>query len=86
MEEEKKVIIKNHAFNPADLSVKVGEKVNWVNEDDDTHTVTSLSEEEKFDSGNIDPKGTYAHTFSKAGEFDYYCSIHPNMKGKIIVE
>jgi plastocyanin len=77
------VEIKNFAFNPATLNVKVGDKVTWTNADSAAHTVT-------FDDGSADSKNiangaTFDHTFSTAGTFAYHCSIHTSMKGTITV-
>lgn len=77
--------IKNFAFSPSTLTIKVGETVTWTNNDSTSHTVTSDSGNE-LSSGSISPSQTYSHTFNTAGTFDYHCSIHSSMKGKIIVE
>jgi predicted lipoprotein with Yx(FWY)xxD motif len=75
--------IKGFAFGPADLTVPVGTTVVWTNEDDMAHTVTATNG--AFDSGDLDKGGTFSFTFTKAGTFDYICSIHPSMKGRITV-
>lgn len=77
------VYIKGMAFTPATLTVTVGTTVKWTNKDAVTHTVTS--DTGLFDSGNIDQNGTSSHMFSTAGTYNYHCSIHPSMTGKIIV-
>jgi len=76
------VSIANYAFNPQQLTVKAGAEVTWTNNDSVTHTVTFDS----FNSGDIAPGGTYKHTFSDAGTFNYHCSIHTSMTGSIIVQ
>jgi plastocyanin len=80
------VIIKSHAFNPASLEVKTGEKVVWKNEDLVPHTVVSDPEGEAFKSGIIIWKGSFAHSYDKPGEYPYHCSIHPDMHGKVAVK
>ena len=80
------------AFSPNPMNVKAGDTVTWTNQDFMQHTVTSGAGSNDSDSGKefgsslISPGGTFSHMFDKAGQFDYYCQIHPNMIGKIIVE
>lgn len=71
-------------YSPLSYTVKVGSTVTWVNKDTSTHTVTSMGSN-LFDSGNILPGGTYSFTFAQAGTYQYYCTIHPWMKGTIVV-
>ena len=78
-------------FEPPTLNVPVGTTVTWKNSDSTLHTVTSGSAESGtlgtiFDSSYVAAGKTFQHTFSSAGTFDYYCTLHPFMKGKIIVE
>lgn len=76
-------------YIPATITVKVGEEVTWVNEDSAFHSVTSGSYDaptELFDSGYMDPYELYMITFDQAGTFDYFCTLHPWMKGQVIVE
>lgn len=76
------VSIGNFAFNPATLQVKVGATVIWTNNDVAPHTITSTG----FASSGIMAGGqTFSHIFTQPGEYDYSCSIHPTMKGKIVV-
>jgi amicyanin len=77
--------IKNFAFSPSTLTIKVGETVTWTNSDSTSHTITSDSGSE-LDSGSISSGQTYSHTFNTIGTFDYHCSIHTSMKGKVVVE
>ena len=74
----------NFAFVPAVIHVKAGDTVQWINDDDDAHTVDSTSK--LFDSGGLDTHDTYKHAFAKAGSFTYFCSLHPYMKGTVIVQ
>jgi plastocyanin len=73
------------AFNPAEVSVGVGDTVTWTNNDSVAHDVTADS----FSSG--EPGGmmsgdTFEHTFEEAGTFDYVCTVHPGMEGTVTVE
>lgn len=76
------VFIKNFAFNPAVITIAKGTKVTWVNEDSAPHTATS---EGSFDSGTLSKGQSFSYIFTAAGTFNYKCSIHPSMKGKVVV-
>jgi plastocyanin len=78
------VHIKNFAYVPSSVTVKVGQSVAWVEDDDTSHTVTSV--DTSFDSGNMDKNGVFKHTFIKAGTYPYICAYHPYMKGTVIVK
>jgi plastocyanin len=75
------VSIKNFAFNPTPLTIKVGTTVIWTNNDSAPHQIKS----DVFNSATLNNGQTFEFTFSVAGEYDYICSVHPSMKGKIIV-
>jgi plastocyanin len=77
------VHIDNFAFEPAQLTVKVGTTVTWTNRDDIPHTVVSAG---KFRSKTMDTDGTFSFTFTAAGDYKYFCSLHPHMTGMIKVE
>jgi amicyanin len=81
----KTIIMKNFAFDPAELKIKTGDKVVWTNKDSVPHNLISNAGNEII-SPTIPVGGTYSHTFNTAGEYDYLCEIHTGMKGKIIVE
>jgi plastocyanin len=81
--EEHKVTIDNFTFTPAQLTVKLGDTVTWTNHDDIPHTVVSAG---KFRSKATDTDGTFSFTFSSAGDYKYFCSLHPHMTGMIKVE
>jgi len=81
--EESKVTIDNFTFSPSELKVKVGDTVTWSNHDDIPHTVVSAG---KFRSKAMDTDGTFSFTFTAAGEYKYFCSLHPHMTGTIKVE
>lgn len=78
------VAIANFAFSPASLTVKVGTKVTWTNNDSAAHTVTA--DQGAFDSGTLSPGGSYSFTFTKAGTYTYKCSFHAQMTATIVVQ
>ncbi len=78
------VQIMNFAFAPASITVAVGASVTWTNNDAVAHTVTA--DDKSFDSGNLASGKTFSFTFTKAGTYPYHCTIHPNMKGAIVVK
>ena len=77
------VLIQNFAFAPAALTVKVGATVTWTNRDDEPHTV--VADGGQFRSPGLDSNATYSYTFAAAGTYDYVCSIHPFMRGSVVV-
>jgi plastocyanin len=78
------VTIQNMAFSPATLTVKVGDKVTWTNQDSVGHS--STADDNSFDTGVIAQGQSGTNTFAKAGTYTYHCSVHPNMKATIIVQ
>jgi plastocyanin len=78
------VRVDNFTFGPATLTVPVNSTVTWVNKDDLPHVIAST--DGVFKSKALDTDDKYSYTFSKAGTYDYYCSIHPKMVGKIVVQ
>lgn len=80
--------IKDSCYIPSEISIKVGESVIWQNQDAAFHSVTSGvygKPDGLFDSGHLDPNQYFKISFENVGEYDYYCSLHPWMKAKIIV-
>jgi plastocyanin len=77
------VSIGDGSFGPAALTIAVGDTVTWTNNDDSPHTVTA--ENGPFDSGNVDPGGTFTFTFTQAGTYGYVCRYHGEMRATIIV-
>lgn len=75
------VEIKGFAFNPATITIPKGTTVTWAQKDSAIHTVTADS----FDSGRLGQGQTFSFTFNQAGTFEYRCTIHPSMRGKVIV-
>jgi plastocyanin len=79
-------------FSPAEAKSAVGSMVTWTNHDTTIHTVTSGKSDGKtptpdnvFDSGLLKAGASYSYVFEKAGEYDYYCMLHPYMTGKVTV-
>jgi plastocyanin len=82
----KEVKIDNFSFGPVTLTVPVGATVTWSNRDDIPHTVVSTDDPKAFKSKALDADEKFSFTFSKAGSYPYFCSIHPKMTGKVIVQ
>ena len=78
------VKIDNFSFGPLAPTVPVGTTVTWTNRDDIPHTVVST--DGVFKSKVLDTDEKFSYTFAKAGTFAYFCSIHPKMTGKIVVQ
>jgi amicyanin len=78
------VKIANFTFQAPVLTVKRGTTVAWVNADDIPHTI--VAKNGAFKSKVLDTGDQFSLTFAKAGEFDYFCSLHPHMTGRIIVK
>ena len=80
---------RNQCFIPADVTISVGDTVTWSNDDTAAHTVTSGIASEGpdgiFDSSIFMAGTTFEHTFDEAGEFDYFCMVHPWMTGRVQV-
>ena len=78
------VKIDNFSFGPQTLTVPVGATVTWTNRDDIPHTVVSTDGVFKSKVRDTDEK--FSYTFTKAGTYLYYCSVHPKMTGKVVVQ
>jgi plastocyanin len=78
------VRMQNMAFVPATITVAVDQPVAFENDDDDAHTVTAV--DGSFDSKGLDTHQHWTHAFAKPGRYEYFCSLHPFMKGTIIVK
>lgn len=81
--QEVKIDIKEFMFGPKDLNVAVGTKVTWVNDDQIPHTVAETHK--VFRSGALDTNDSFSWVFNTPGEYDYFCALHPQMIGKIVV-
>ena len=77
--------MQNIAFDPKDVTVKVGQKVTWANDDSVDHNVTSQSGE-SIKSDNFGKGATFSFTPTKAGKIAYVCTIHPGMTATITVQ
>ncbi len=80
----KAVDIKNFAFAPATITVKVGDSISWTNNDSMPHSASS--DNGSFDTGILQTGQSKSITFTKAGTFTYHCSVHGSMKGTVIVQ
>jgi plastocyanin len=78
------VKIDNFSFGPQTVTVPVGATVTWINRDDIPHTVVSTDGVFKSKVRDTDEK--FSYTFDKAGTYSYFCSIHPKMTGKVVVQ
>jgi plastocyanin len=81
---ETEVKIDNFAFAPQRVVVKAGTTVIWIDDDDIPHTVASSAK--LFKSNALDTKDKFSFTFTTAGAYEYFCSLHPHMTGTIVVE
>jgi plastocyanin len=72
------------AYVPNPIAVPVGTTIKWTNNDNVGHTVSSQNN--LWDSGDIEPGATYSRTFQSTGTFPYYCAYHPGMVGTISVQ
>jgi plastocyanin len=80
------VKVDNFSFGPVTLTVPVGTTVMWTNRDDIPHTIVSTDDPKAFKSKVLDTDEKFSFTFSKPGTYPYFCSIHPKMIGKVIVQ
>jgi len=81
--ESTQVEIRGHGFSTPALTVKAGTTVTWINHDDDAHTVTSTAN--AFRSPGLDTDETFSFTFTQPGTYEYFCTLHPLMTGKVVV-
>ncbi len=83
-EADMRVSIIDRAYQPSQLTVGIGQTVTWRNESvGQQHTVTSV--DGRFDSGVMSAGGSFTMTFAQTGTFNYSCTIHPTMKGSVLV-
>jgi plastocyanin len=73
----------NNSYSPNPIEAQVGKTVTWVNDDSAIHTATST--DGTFDSNILQRGQTFSYTFDKEGEYPYFCTLHPNMVGKVVV-
>jgi plastocyanin len=79
------VKIANFTFAAQTITVPIGTTVTWVNEDDIPHTVVA-DDKTTFKSKVMDTGDRFSFTFTKAGDYGYFCSVHPHMTGKVVVK
>jgi plastocyanin len=82
--ENAEVKIDNFTFAPQSLTIKAGTTVTWTNEDDIPHTVVATAK--AFRAKVLDTDDKFSFTFTTAGSYEYFCSLHPHMTGTIVVE
>jgi plastocyanin len=78
------VKIDNFSFGPTTVTVSPGTTVTWTNRDDIPHTV--VSDDKIFKSKVLDTDEKFSYTFDKPGSYPYFCSVHPKMTGKVVVQ
>lgn len=83
MAQEVRIDIKAFMFNPVDLQVATGTRVTWFNDDDDPHTVVETHQ--LFHSPALDTHDSFSYQFDNPGTFEYFCGLHPQMVGRIVV-
>jgi plastocyanin len=78
------VKIDNFVFSPNAVTVPAGTTIHWTNRDDIPHNV--VAEDKSFKSKVMDTDESFSYTFTKPGTYTYFCSIHPKMTGKVVVQ
>ncbi|MDH5416154.1 MAG: plastocyanin/azurin family copper-binding protein [Nitrosopumilus sp.] len=81
--------VQDICYIPSSIVIEKGKQVTWVNQDSAFHSVTSGFYDEPtelFDSGHLDPFESFYFTFDESGTYDYFCTLHPWMRGQVIVE
>jgi plastocyanin len=78
------ITISNFEFSPRNLQIPAGSKVIWVNKDDEVHKIADVNN--LFLSKPLDTDDGFSFEFKAAGKYEYFCSLHPHMTGKIVVE
>ena len=82
---QNRIEIKDFAFNPQTITVRAGEKVTWINRDEEPHTVVSVEKQFKKSTA-LDTDQEFTITAGAPGTYTYFCSVHPKMTGTIVVE
>ena len=82
---QNRIEIKDFAFNPQTITVKSGEKVTWINRDEEPHTIVSVEKQFKKSTA-LDTDQEFTITAGAPGTYTYFCSVHPKMTGTIVVE
>src|SRR5262249_35590018 len=81
---QQEVKIDNFSFTPNTITVAAGTSVKWINHDDIPHNV--VADDKSFKSKVLDTDEQFTYTFTKPGTYTYFCSIHPKMTGKVVVQ
>jgi plastocyanin len=81
---QNKIEIKDFAFNPQTITVKSGEKITWINRDEEPHTVVSVEKQFKKSTA-LDTDQQFTITAGAPGTYTYFCSVHPKMTGTFVV-
>src|SRR5437667_8136650 len=84
-DKQNRIEIKDFAFNPQTITVKSGEKVTWINRDEEPHTIVSVGKQFKKSTA-LDTDQEFTITVGAPGTYEYFCSVHPKMTGTIVVE
>jgi plastocyanin len=81
------VVMKNTSFQPQEITISTGGELTWINQDSVNHTIVgdNTGPGGDFQSGVLQPGEEFSFVFDQPGTFTYHCSIHPNMKGTVIV-
>jgi len=80
------VVIRNFAFEPDEIHIRVGDRVEWTNEDIVPHTATGSDEGHPWDTELLAPNQSAGVVFPASGSHDYFCAFHTNMKGRVVVQ
>lgn len=76
--------IRNYKFTPAEVTIHPGDKVTWINHDDAPHTIAE--KDKAFRSAALDTGDKFTHAFDKTGNYTYFCTLHTQMTGTVIVK
>jgi plastocyanin len=80
---ENTIVLNDYTFSPAVITTTVGMTVTWANHDVVWHT--AHADDLSYSSGLLRIQGSFRHIFEEAGEYEYFCAIHPSMRGKVVV-
>jgi plastocyanin len=80
------ITIDNFTFKPAQITVAPGTKVTWVNNDDIPHLIVDAANPPAMKSPPLDTDDRFSFTYAKAGTYPYFCGMHPQMRGTVIVQ
>ena len=80
------VMMEGYAYSPSTLTVRVGDTVTWTNHDQAPHDVVTTSAPVAIRSSMLSHGQSWSYTFTTAGTYSYYCSVHPDMRAQIVVQ